>query len=65
MATKSNSPVDEEAIRKNLKDTAASIDALMPHLNKAQAAFGNVADLQGALNDLKNKVIKAQSVYGQ
>jgi hypothetical protein len=58
------SPVDEAAVRAGLKEVAKQIDTLMPHINKAQQAFGGLDDHQAALTDLKNKVAKAQAVYG-
>ena len=57
-------PVDEAAVKKNLKTLDAQVDALMPHLNKAQTAFGGLDEHVATLTELKNKIAKARSVYG-
>lgn len=65
MAKVTTSPVDEAAVKSGLKQVSDAIDALMPHVNKAQTAFGGLDAHVDALTDLKNKVAKARSVYGQ
>jgi len=64
MAKTTQSPVDEAAVKAGLKQVSDAIDQLMPHVNKAQSAFGGLDEHIAALTDLKNKVAKARAVYG-
>lgn len=64
MADKPVSPVDEKVVKAGLKDIADKIDILMPHINKAQTAFGGLDEHLATLQDLKAKVAKARSIYG-
>lgn len=56
-------PSDHEVVT-TLKGLSQKLDVIQPLLNKAQAAFGGMESAQKDVTDLRNRIAKAQSVYG-
>lgn len=63
MATPIQPIIDKKAIVKQLKEQLAALDALQPHINTAQQAFGGFEEHQAQLTTLKNQINKAIAAY--
>ncbi len=56
-------PSNKEVVS-NLKDLEQRINILLPHINKAQTAFGGLENVQKSITDLQNRISQAKAVYG-
>ena len=61
-----NEIIDKKAVLAQLAEIEKGLNVVLPEVNKAVAAFPQVASLkdhQATLTDLANQVAKAKSIY--
>lgn len=57
--------VDKKEVLRQAKEQLKALDALMPHINQANAAFGAFDDQAKQAQDLRTKLQQVIAAYSQ